>query len=1530
MKNRFLYLLLSVFVSATSFAQITTKITTDSLRIQQVNGHPAELILENSTKGKTGAVLKNRINGRTFFDYVVDTVYQLDSFLVVKRGPDTYQFNMKVFADHKLDSIKLRSDSLFSYKTGVETFIGKATSNGVSGPFLTHDSLSNYGIYALDPVVGIQGINGALDSIWVRPVDTLGQDGFVGSADFRNFIKAYNRSIISGAYNNSTGVLTLNMADGSTAIITGLPTDNNQLANGRNFISSVTNFITADGTTMTRTGSGTLADPYVFHAITGGSGFPYSGFDPNPLGKDVVLRDSIANTYVTAHGAYVNEQFTHDMDVLTRDSVRKQYIGHKAAWLKDTLFINNYIPSWDLAHNRFENRSPADIRAILSLNNVENTALSTWPGSSNVVTLGTIATGTWHGTAIGDTYISSASTWNAKQAAISLTTTGTSGAATFSSNTLNIPNYTYTLPTATPSVLGGVKVGANLSIDGSGVLTATATATAKQNESDLIGRLLNSTVPSTPIAFHPRGFNEIDMINSVDSADDYEKFYDDRFGIKYIRFHTPSSLQSLVGTASDITIKTGKHFPAAYKDPITHRYFCYGLDLTDNRMYYAEGATITELQSATWRMMSGIPMDVYDFAMKPSPRGGFVATAVIEGQCGIWTASNPRGPWIYQGKIFDPTNETGDSLQLRVPQYATNQADPTPIFLNDKLYVMFNGISLLHQGTPKHSHESIVEVDQNTFRATGRPLEFIDALSRSMHAVVSTTGETVYNVGNPVFIQIQGRTEVWYIWSKGSLSTPDTGYIARIIVSDSASNPGFGGKYIVANAVPGHISDMSSNVRFSTFGTHFFNRDSAFVTTSGGNNGLWQYLGAGVGLRNFRVRCTFSFSSLPTDSATIFRIPSYSHDHGTNGELKLMVNSSGVKRLIFHDETGTQFNFNIPGTVTAGARRAFDLVWNADLGQFTIDDSVTYSAPSGSWLSQAAIYSLFNDSTDYTAPGHQMTGAIYNFNINLLPNINGYFAEHSPFQKRPDGLYTPSKVLLGNPVSIGTQALQVQGNVSIKTANDELATLEMGSTSAGYNGAWIKAMGAVGANVSNIRMSYNPIGVGQVVMNTLNGDSLILEGKKVILPKSDSDPDGGRNSAIYYNTTTNKFRIYEGGAWMDMVGTAGSYINNGTSLQTSASWSIDGKAKIQNTTATDGETVFDLTFNNSSSSAAGMILNYTGNGFPMKINRGGTGGIGGLGLSTAGTDEWLIGNQATSGNLTIKSYSTGFEHLSIVKSNGRVLVGSNPTDLGVGIFQVNGDVEVRGADGTKLRIGTANPGYNGGTLAYIGAGDGTATNEVLTLNGSYHSDGVGQLNIHSLSGGDFYFRGYSFILASTTSDPTGYNGAMYYNSSSGKFRVYQAGAWMDMVGSGGGGSIASTSSVLKGDGSGGAVAATAGTDYVTPTGTETLTNKRITKRSASITSNSATPSINTDSYDYVSITSQTANITSVTVSGTPTVGQTLWIAITASSGSPTISWGSSFEASGSISLPSTISTTRTDFGFVWNDATSKWRIVAIQ
>lgn len=119
-----------------------------------------------------------------------------------------------------------------------------------------------------------------------------------------------------------------------------------------------------------------------------------------------------------------------------------------------------------------------------------------------------------------------------------------------------------------------------------------------------------------------------------------------------------------------------------------------------------------------------------------------------------------------------------------------------------------------------------------------------------------------------------------------------------------------------------------------------------------------------------------------------------------------------------------------------------------------------------------------------------------------------------------------------------------------------------------------------------------------------------------------------------------------------------------------------------------------------------------------------------------------------------------------------------------------------------------------------------------------------------------------------------------------------------------------------------------GVTVPTETSTNTLTNKRITKRTGSTTS-SATPTINTDNVDMYLLTAQAADITSFTtnLSGTPTEGQTLWIAITGTA-ARAITWGTSFEAS-TVALPTTtVTTNRLDVGFVWNSVTSKWRCIA--
>lgn len=124
---------------------------------------------------------------------------------------------------------------------------------------------------------------------------------------------------------------------------------------------------------------------------------------------------------------------------------------------------------------------------------------------------------------------------------------------------------------------------------------------------------------------------------------------------------------------------------------------------------------------------------------------------------------------------------------------------------------------------------------------------------------------------------------------------------------------------------------------------------------------------------------------------------------------------------------------------------------------------------------------------------------------------------------------------------------------------------------------------------------------------------------------------------------------------------------------------------------------------------------------------------------------------------------------------------------------------------------------------------------------------------------------------------------------------------------------------------------TTSTSVVTLSATQTISNKRITKRVSALSAGSATPAINTDITDVVHITAQSANITSFTtnLTGTPVDGDTLRISVTDNGTARTLAFGASFEAS-TVPLPTTtVISARLDIGFLWNTETSKWRCVAV-
>jgi len=125
-----------------------------------------------------------------------------------------------------------------------------------------------------------------------------------------------------------------------------------------------------------------------------------------------------------------------------------------------------------------------------------------------------------------------------------------------------------------------------------------------------------------------------------------------------------------------------------------------------------------------------------------------------------------------------------------------------------------------------------------------------------------------------------------------------------------------------------------------------------------------------------------------------------------------------------------------------------------------------------------------------------------------------------------------------------------------------------------------------------------------------------------------------------------------------------------------------------------------------------------------------------------------------------------------------------------------------------------------------------------------------------------------------------------------------------------------------------AVTAPSGT-IVGTTDTQTLTNKTVTPRITTITS-SATPTINTDNCDAVTITAQAEAITSFTtnLSGTPVNFQKLLIRIKDNGTARAIAWGASFEAKG-VALPTTTVISKVlTVGFIYDTVTSKWGCVA--
>lgn len=132
---------------------------------------------------------------------------------------------------------------------------------------------------------------------------------------------------------------------------------------------------------------------------------------------------------------------------------------------------------------------------------------------------------------------------------------------------------------------------------------------------------------------------------------------------------------------------------------------------------------------------------------------------------------------------------------------------------------------------------------------------------------------------------------------------------------------------------------------------------------------------------------------------------------------------------------------------------------------------------------------------------------------------------------------------------------------------------------------------------------------------------------------------------------------------------------------------------------------------------------------------------------------------------------------------------------------------------------------------------------------------------------------------------------------------------------GGTGAATLPTGLLVGAGTGAITAATAGTDYTTPSSTETQTNKREVPRSTTINAPGATPTFDLNSYDEVDFTGLAATITSMTSGKTATLnnGEERMLRFKDNGTGRPITWGADYVSSGVYTLLATTVANKTHY-----------------
>ncbi len=358
-----------------------------------------------------------------------------------------------------------------------------------------------------------------------------------------------------------------------------------------------------------------------------------------------------------------------------------------------------------------------------------------------------------------------------------------------------------------------------------------------------------------------------------------------------------------------------------------------------------------------------------------------------------------------------------------------------------------------------------------------------------------------------------------------------------------------------------------------------------------------------------------------------------------------------------------------------------------------------------------------------------------------------------------------------NTAISGLTNTNLSGSAGITNANLANASL----TLAGNSGSGSVSLGSTltlsGAGISSITASGSTLTLTSTEADTLAS----VTGRGASTSTSISTTGGATVTSNGTLTASNGLTLTTGA--LNLIGTSGALTLSGLSASSISSGAnnLILTAGNFNTTATG----INSTVVGQTTAAAGKFTTLTTTGVTDLANAGASN----ITLATTGTGNVTVGNSTgtfalTSNgglNVTTGGALTGIASLDTISTSGTALtfagagtISSTSTNGLTLDSGTTGNVNLgTGANAKTVAIGNT----TGGTTLNLNSGTGNIN---FTVNGT-GSSGKVQIGNSGTATPDL------LVLDNGTADPTGVNGGMYYNSSTGKFRCFENSAWANCI-----------------------------------------------------------------------------------------------------------------------------------------------------